>query len=108
MTTSTPRAVLAYVQDMPAIDLFDYLADYTPNEPRDDASREPAAMRAAVLAHVRTTGPAAFLTRMAQQNGADGTDTKAESHTEDAEAMAYELADKMKRRAENRRAAKGF
>ena len=63
MTTFSTAVLVVYT--MPPIDVFDYLADYTDNEPRTAAELKPAAMRAALLADIKRTGHAVFLRRVA-------------------------------------------
>ena len=53
-----------FIASMPGIDLFDYLADYTENEPRDPMQFNEASMRALVLEDAATVGPEVFLARM--------------------------------------------
>ena len=52
------------VARMSPIDSFDYLADFTDAEPRDEHARHPDAMRAAVLQDLHQIGPAEFLERI--------------------------------------------
>lgn len=67
-TAHLSAKLVAYLDLIASIDLFDYLGDYAPeHEPRDEAGRAHDAMRAAVEADILRTGEAVFWERMAMR-----------------------------------------